>query len=363
MLALVLACGTITTSCSSKSSSQEETLTSREVDFSNIGLKYTTPESWQDYTKSNNLYPYSYEEDYSIENIRYNYITPEDWKTLTKESKTNSNLSVKDYLYPICEIVVVETENASKLESSGLYSTFSSRDLIKENNGVSYYLFYDYVGSTRKMGEDNLDTYDEICNSISELESSFVITDFDVDSYVESKYAEKNTVTFSTQTIDGKNIDSSVFGNYDLTLFYIWGTYLYPDVDNIADIQKAYEYAKTLGNVNVVAVCIDTPDANLDDSEKSKELVNTAKDILTKDGATFDVIRLDSNMATFVQNKFKTIPAFTMVDKKGIARGGYYEGVYTGDQYKQFIDSALKAYVDNSDTTTADNSTAASPQS
>lgn len=365
MLALVLSFGTIATSCSSSNTVQEDTLTSREVDFSNIGLKYTTPESWQDFTKSNNLYPYSYEEDYSIENIRYNYITPEDWKTVTKESAKNGNFSLNDYLYPICEIVVVQTENASKLESSGLYSTFSSRDLIKENNGVSYYLFYDYVGSTRKMGEDNLEDYEAICNSVSELASSFVITDFDVKSYVEAKYAEKNTVTFSTQTIDGKNIDSSVFGNYDLTLFYVWGTYLYPDVDNIAEIEKAYEYAKTLGNVNVVAVCIDTPDAKLDDSEKAKELVNTAKDLLTKGGAKFDVIRLDSNMASFVQTKFKSIPAFAMVDKKGIVRGGYNEGVYTGEQYQKFIDAALKSYVTNADTTdstnnNSDNSTASS---
>ncbi len=363
MLALVLACGTITTSCSSTSTSQEETLTSREVDFSNIGLKYTTPESWQDYTKSNNLYPYSYEEDYSIENIRYNYITPEDWKTLTKESKTNDQVSVTDYLYPICEIVVIETDKASKLEDSGLYSTFSSRDLIEENNGVSYYLFYNYVGSTRKMGEDNLNNYEAICNSVSELSSSFVITDFDVDAYVERKYAEKNTVTFSTQTINGENIDSSIFGNYDLTLFYVWGSYLYPDVDNLAEIQKAYEYAKTLGNVNVVAICIDAPDEKLDDSDKANEIINTTKDIMAKDGATFDMIRLDSNMASFIQDKFKTIPAFTMVDKKGIARGGYYEGAYTGDQYKQFIDAALKAYVDNTDSAAADSSNTESAQS
>lgn len=350
MLALVLACGTVTTSCSSSKTVQNETLTSREVDFSNIGLKYTTPESWQDFTKSNNLYPYSYEEDYSIENIRYNYITPEDWKTVTKESAQTSNFSLNDYLYPICEIVVIQTDNVSKLSDSGLYSTFSSRDLIKENNGVSYYLFYNYVGSTRKMGEDNLDDYDAICNAVSELSSSFVITDFDVASYVEAKYAEKNTVSFSTQTVTGENIDSSIFGNYDLTLFYVWGTYLYPDVDNIAEIEKAYEYAKTLGNVNVVAICIDAPDAKLDDSDKATEIVNTAKDILTKDRAQFDVIRLDSNMATFVQDKFKSIPAFTMVDKKGIARGGYYEGAYTGEQYKQFIDAALKSYVTNVDT-------------
>lgn len=358
MLALVLACGTITTSCSSTStSSQEETLTSREVDFSNIGLKYTTPENWQDYTKSNNLYPYSYEEDYSIENIRYNYITPEDWKTIAKESKTNSNISVNDYLYPICEIVVIESENSSKLANSGLYSTFSSRDLIQENNGVSYYLFYDYVGSTRKMGEDNLDIYDSICESISDLASSFEITDFDVNAYVESKYAEKNTVEFSTQTINGADIDSSIFGNYDLTLFYVWGTYLYPDVDNLAEIQKAYEYAKTLGNVNVVAICIDAPDEKLDNSDEAKDIINTAKDLLTKDGVTFNMIKLDSNMATFIQEKFKSIPAFTMIDKKGIARGGYYEGVYTADQYKQFIDAALDSYVNNIDSqTTVDSS-------
>ena len=61
LLAFVLACGTITTSCSSSDNTvQEDTLTSREVDFSKIGLKYTTPESWQEYTKSNNIYPVSY---------------------------------------------------------------------------------------------------------------------------------------------------------------------------------------------------------------------------------------------------------------------------------------------------------------
>ena len=34
-----------------------------------------------------------------------------------------------------------------------------------------------------------------------------------------------------------------------------------------------------------------------------------------------------------------------MVDKNGIARGGYYEGVYSGEDYVKFIDAALEQYV------------------
>lgn len=351
MLAAALSFGTIMTSCTPKEESQQGVLTSREVDFSNIGLKYTTPESWMEYTKSNNIYPFAYEEDYTIANIKYNYITPEDWKTL---SKAEDGVVIDDYLYPICEIVVVQTDQASKLKSSGLYTTFSSRELIKENNGVSYYLFYDYVGSVRNMTDEDVAIYDEICAGISELADSFIVTDFDVDAYVESKYAEKNTVSFSSETLDGEAIDSSIFGDYDLTLFYVWGTYIYPDVDNLADIQKAYEHAKELGNVNVVALCIDTPTSKLDNSAESKELVETAKKAFADAGADFTVIRLDSNLASFVQNNFETIPAFTMVDKNGVARGGYYEGVYSGDDYIKFIDAALNEYVTPSDTTTTE---------
>ena len=351
MLAAALSFGTIMTSCTPKEESQQGVLTSREVDFSNIGLKYTTPESWMEYTKSNNIYPFAYEEDYTIANIKYNYITPEDWKTL---SKAEDGVVIDDYLYPICEIVVVQTDQASKLKSSGLYTTFSSRELIKENNGVSYYLFYDYVGSVRNMTDEDVAIYDEICSGISELADSFIVTDFDVDAYVESKYAEKNTISFSSETLDGEAIDSSIFGDYDLTLFYVWGTYIYPDVDNLADIQKAYEHAKELGNVNVVALCIDTPTSKLDNSAESKEPVETAKKAFADAGADFTVIRLDSNLASFVQNNFETIPAFTMVDKNGVARGGYYEGVYSGDDYIKFIDAALNEYVTPSETTTTE---------
>ena len=351
MLAAALSFGTIMISCTPKEESQQGVLTSREVDFSNIGLKYTTPESWMEYTKSNNIYPFAYEEDYTIANIKYNYITPEDWKTL---SKAEDGVVIDDYLYPICEIVVVQTDQASKLKSSGLYTTFSSRELIKENNGVSYYLFYDYVGSVRNMTDEDVAIYDEICSGISELADSFIVTDFDVDAYVESKYAEKTTISFSSETLDGEAIDSSIFGDYDLTLFYVWGTYIYPDVDNLADIQKAYEHAKELGNVNVVALCIDTPTSKLDNSAESKELVETAKKAFADAGADFTVIRLDSNLASFVQNNFETIPAFTMVDKNGVARGGYYEGVYSGDDYIKFIDAALNEYVTPSETTTTE---------
>ena len=348
MLVAVLSFGTIATSCTKTEDSQQGVLTSREVDFSNIGLKYTTPESWMDYTKSNNIYPFAYEEDYTIANIKYNYITPDDWKTL---STAQDGFVIDDYLYPICEIVVVQTEEASKLKSSGLYTTFSSRDLIKENNGVSYYLFYDYVGSIRNMGEDNVAIYDEICAGISELADSFIVTDFDVDAYVESKYEEKNTISFSTETLDGEAVDSSIFGNYDLTLFYVWGPYIYPDVDNLAEIQKAYEHAKELGNVNVVALCIDAPTSKLDNSSSAKEVIESAKEAFEAAGADFTVLRLDSNLASFIQNNFETIPAFTMVDKKGIARGGYYEGVYSGDDYCKFIDAALNEYVTPEETT------------
>lgn len=43
-----------------------------------------------------------------------------------------------------------------------------------------------------------------------------------------------------------------------------------------------------------------------------------------------------------------------MVDKNGVARGGYYEGVYSGDDYIKFIDAALNEYVTPSDTTTTE---------
>ena len=347
MLATVLACGTFASACSKPEESQQQILTSREVDFSDIGLKYTTPESWQEYTKSNSIYPYTYEEDVTIENIRYNYITPDDWKTI---STATEGFKLNDYLYPICEIVVVQTDKADKLKNSGLYTTFSSRDLIMENNGVSYYLFYDYVGSTRKMSAEDVDIYDNICSVVDELAQSISVSDFDVDAYVESKYAEKNTISFSSETLDGKEIDSSIFGDYDLTLFYVWGTYIYPDVDNIADIQKAYEHAKELGNVNVVALCIDTPSSKLDSSAEAKELTEKAKKAFESSGAQFDVIKLDSKLAAMIQNNFETIPAFTMVDKNGIARGGYYEGVYSGDDYIKFIDAALAQYVNSNET-------------
>lgn len=343
MLCSALTFGTITTGCVNQESSQESILDSREVDFSNIGLKYTTPESWQKYTKDNNIYPYAYEEDYTIANIRYNYITDEDWKTI---SQAKDGFQVDDYLYPICEIVVVETDKTAALKSSGLYTTFSSRDLIKENNGVSYYLFYNYVGSTRNISNDDIEIYDSLCSTVDELSQSFVVNDFDVDAYVETKYNEKNTISFSTETLNGEKIDSSIFENYDLTLFYVWGTYIYPDVDNIAEIEKAYEYAKELGNVNVIGLCIDTPNSNIDDSPESRELTEKAKAAFDAAGAQFDVIKLDSNLAGFIQNNFETIPAFTMVDNKGIARGGYYEGVYSGDDYIKFIDAALKQYVE-----------------
>ena len=216
-LAAILSFGTFAVGCSSSENSEQQILDSREVDFSEIGLKYTTPESWQEYTKKNNIYPFTYTEDFTIENIRYNYITPTDWKTI---SNAKDGFVIDDYLYPICEIVVVQTENASKLKTSGLYTTFSSRELIKENNGVSYYLFSDYVGSVRKMSDEDVEIYDNICSVIDELAQSVNVTDFDVDAYVESKYAEKNTISFSSETLDGEAIDSSIFGDYDLTLFY-----------------------------------------------------------------------------------------------------------------------------------------------
>ena len=187
-LAAILSFGTFAVGCSSSENSEQQILDSREVDFSEIGLKYTTPESWQEYTKKNNIYPFTYTEDFTIENIRYNYITPTDWKTI---SNAKDGFVIDDYLYPICEIVVVQTENASKLKTSGLYTTFSSRELIKENNGVSYYLFSDYVGSVRKMSDEDVEIYDNICSVIDELAQSVNVTDFDVDAYVESKYAEK----------------------------------------------------------------------------------------------------------------------------------------------------------------------------
>lgn len=364
LLALVIACGSITTSCSSSNSTvQEDTLTSREVDFSDIGLKYTTPESWQEYTQSNNIYPYSYETDYSLQNISYNYITSEDWKTIAQNSVSGESISLNDYLYPICEIVVAQTENESKVLGSQLHTTFSKRKLVVENNGIGYYIFYDYVGSVRNISDENYDTYEAICNNVQELIDSFNIVDFDADSYIEAKYAEKNTVAFSSETIYGESMDSSIFKDYDLTLIFIWATYLHPDADNLADMQDAYTHAKELGNVNVIGVCIDAPLEKLDSSDETKTAVETAKHLMEDSGSSFTMLRLDSNLASFIQAKFENLPSFIVVDKNGIVRGGYHTGLYTGQRYCDFIDTMVEKYVTNPDDSTEADETVDVPES
>ncbi|MBE6007891.1 MAG: hypothetical protein E7235_01685 [Lachnospiraceae bacterium] len=317
-LALCSACG-----------KKEEVKESRTVSYEELGLTYTTPDAWREF-ESKNLHfsAYNMEDIFTV--IDYSYITEEDYdKYLQREAN-----SIDGFLMSICKIVVIEAKNSDSKNVNTLFSLYDDVVKAAENDGYEYYVIYNYNGKENFLPEKDTENYKKMVETVPELISSVKAFDFD-DTLLAKKTEEAaKMITFITKTLEGEDINSSVFAGYDLTLLNFWGTNAYPKINEHAVLQEVYEWIEQEGlNVNIIMAVTDTPSA------ENESIALQAK---ADAGAEFTSIMLDDTLAKWVLNNLNGIPTTVFVNNEAIIISNKTEGVKTADQYKELIIEALK---------------------
>lgn len=321
LLALIMV---FATGCGKK----EEVKESRSVSYDELGLTYTTPDAWREF-EATNLYPSAYNVDGVFAIIDYSYVTEADYeKYLSREID-----SLDGVLFNICKIAVIENKGA-QLSSTAttIFNDFDEVVKADSQDGYDYYVLYNYKGENFLPDADKAN-YEKMAAAVPELIESVSVYPFDDTVLGAKTEASTRMLTFITKTLEGDDINSSVFADYDLTLVNFWGTYVYPKIDEHAVLQEVYEWIEAEGlNVNIIMAVTDTPSA------ENEAIALKAK---ADAGAEFTSIMLDVTLANWVTSNLNGIPTTVLVDNEANIISNKIEGMQDTDLYKNAIISAL----------------------
>ena len=302
---------------------------SRTVSYDELGLTYTTPAVWREY-ESTNVYPTAFTQEDIFSVIDYSYVIGDDYVRYLSGQLS----SLDDDLTSICKIVILKAENEDCPNMAFMLSDYKNYEKVASQQGYDYYVLYDYDGNMDYLPDEDRANYDKLVAAVPELIESISVFEFD-DTLLAARTEKANkTITFITKTLEGDDINSSVFADYDLTLVNVWGTNAYPDIDEHAVLQEVYKWIKESGlKVNIIMVVADTP------SNENEIIALNAKHAAN---AEFTSIMPDATLAKWLTNNLEGIPTTFMVDNNAQVVSKKMLGAHDAEYYEGFITYTLE---------------------
>ncbi|MBO8435250.1 MAG: hypothetical protein IAC55_08030 [Tyzzerella sp.] len=326
LLVLVLAFSMLT-GCSSSSKNKPISLSEEErtTTVDELGLIYTLPEEWTVNTiKYTSLLPDS---DIFGE-VKFVYGSEENLEIVSDPNFTGNT---EYFTTPIARIVLVKTgEEGADFEA--LKSEYNEVNAVGENCGYTYYVMYDYKGGLGK-GDDDIAEYEKRVSASPKLVESIKFKEFNPEDTTKQATDKQNMITFVSKTLEGAEIGSTIFDEYDLTMVNFWGTYIYPDIDDTQALVELDKYIKTLDNVNFLQVIIDTP---------ATEAEDLALRIKTENGGEYTSVIPDKRLANWIVNNLEVIPTTVFVNNDAVVVGDYIQGTKTADEYISLLNAQLE---------------------
>lgn len=301
-----------------------------------IGLEYTAPQQWEAFEESNILPPFSSATpDADIfAQIEYDFATEE---ILAEMAGRSPEESIDDLKLPICEIAVVKED---KKESEGTKKRFAQFDTIEEvgnQQGFFYYVLSNYNGQTG-LSEADTDLYEKIKTSVPALTASIRLYSFDTSAVEQKIETFENTISFVTKTLEGQDIDNTIFSRYDLTMVNFWASYCYPQIDETKTLQELSKQLEKDYNVGFLQVVIDIPADAINTSQDWKTAMKAKQD----QNADFTSIVPDSVLSNWIVNHLEGLPTTVFVDKNGTIIGEPIKEVQTKEQYIEQLKKRLQ---------------------
>ncbi|QEK11830.1 TlpA family protein disulfide reductase [Crassaminicella thermophila] len=326
--------------------SNDEVLKGKKMRFDELGLEYYIPEVWAEKGGISPVcvVPGKYGVDYIVAQIPYEFVPTEFIRELTEEAqnaKTEEGQTkifekyqnkAKDFF----NIIVLDKskekngpkENIERKEK--VFLQYKYHEKVAEKDNLECYLLYNDEYDESGLSEEEKKEFKEVREGIEEFKKNIkLFTPIDPS----EKMAGYQNIEFKTKTIDGKEIDSSIFKDYELTMVNIWATYCGPCIEEMPDIQMLYDEVKE-ENINVIGIVFDTPD------EENEAL---AKEILEKKGAKFVNIIPDEKLIEGVLKDISGVPTTIFVDKKGNTVGKTIVGSRSKEEYKKEIYERLES--------------------
>ena len=305
-------------------------MTDRTVQLDKCGLQYEAPQEWIAYEQTNMLPITNTTTEGDIyAKIQYNYVTDEGMKEL---STVSSTVPIEDILQPFGEIIVFKQNKLESEEIKNEFALYQKQEQVAFQEEYVYYMLTEYQGDFYLEGKD-LEAYNILSDSMQTLKQTISVYPFDETIVAEAIDQIKRTISFVSTTLEGEPVDSSIFGNADLTVINFWGSYCYPNINETATLQQLKtELVTKHPNVQFVQVVIDTP------QPEAEKIALQAKQ---EANADFISIMTDETLANWIVQNLAGLPTTIFVNSKGQMIGEQIQGIQTLENYMTMIENAL----------------------
>ncbi|MBQ7538617.1 MAG: TlpA family protein disulfide reductase [Treponema sp.] len=152
-------------------------------------------------------------------------------------------------------------------------------------------------------------------------------------------FAQKagDKVSFSTKSLEGKEISDDMFAKNKVTMLNIWGTFCPPCIKEMPDLAKLNEANKEKG-VEVAGIVIDLTDRNGNIIPQAKKDADT---IIAKTGANYTHIVPSKDMMNGLLRNVQAVPTTIFVNSEGKIIGQIYMGARSQKDWQKIIDGLL----------------------
>lgn len=157
-------------------------------------------------------------------------------------------------------------------------------------------------------------------------------------SSAKSGQSEGNDMTdFSTVTLDGDEVDQTIFAESEITMINFWATFCGPCIDEMPNLAEIYNERKDSG-LNIVGIVLDAQNSDL---TVQKKKVDEALGIIKETEADYEHLLLSSDIVTEMIQVYsiQNIPTTVFVDNKGKVISEPYVGSRSKSEWKNIIDS------------------------
>lgn len=302
-----------------------------EIRLDACGLAYTIPQSWTA-EENVNLIPTSYAqpEDSVYAVVRYDYAPDENMDALNDMSST---VPVEELMAPLVEFLVVRDGQETADSAVAEFNKFNTKKELPKQEGFRFYYLTDPVNGIDFLSKEAQEVYNSLTEYLPALYDSVETFQPDEASVAEQASKQGELFGFISTDLEGNAIDSSIFGNYDLTAVNFFASYSYPDINELKELESYYQTLQAeYPNVNFMQVIIDTPG---NDAE-SKMLA-----AYEENGVTFTGVMPDKAMASWIVKNLKGLPTTIFIDKNGRVQETRIEGKQTADKYLETTKEVL----------------------
>ena len=136
---------------------------------------------------------------------------------------------------------------------------------------------------------------------------------------------------FTSQTLEGDNVTEAVFGESDLTMVNIWGTFCGPciqEMPGLGNLAREYEDK----GVQIIGIISDV-------TEPGNE---TALEIIDATNVEYMNLVTSEDLYVNALQYISAVPMTAFVDKEGNMAGEIYAGSRTEEEWKSIIEELLK---------------------